>query len=210
LANYIDEFQTLMKRFKQEVVYYAHAGAGELHLRPILNLKSKQGVADFRAITLAVAQLVKKYRGSLSGEHGDGIVRSEFIPIVVGEENYKLFRRIKSTFDPQNILNPGKIVDPFPMDQNLRTHQQETPSFDTIFDFSSDQGLLRAAEKCNGAGKCRSVEPSGAMCPSFRATRDERHNTRGRANVLREVLTQNKTPNAFDSQEIDFLPTMAS
>jgi FAD/FMN-containing dehydrogenase/Fe-S oxidoreductase len=202
LANYIDEFQTLMKRFKQEVVYYAHAGAGELHLRPILNLKSKQGVADFRAITLAVAQLVKKYRGSLSGEHGDGIVRSEFIPIVVGEENYKLFRRIKSTFDPQNILNPGKIVDPFPMDQNLRTHQQETPSFDTIFDFSSDQGLLRAAEKCNGAGKCRSVEPSGAMCPSFRATRDERHNTRGRANVLREVLTQNKTPNAFDSQEL--------
>lgn len=198
LAAYIEEFQKLMVQFDQEVVYYAHAGAGELHLRPILNLKSKKGVQDFRAITLAVAKLVKKYKGSLSGEHGDGIVRSEFIPVVVGVANYQLFKKIKTLFDPNALLNPGKIVDPLPMDQNLRTAQKETPEFDTAFDFSADQGILRAAEKCNGAGKCRSVQPTGALCPSYRATRDEKHNTRGRANVLREVLTQNKKPNAFD------------
>lgn len=200
LAFYIKDFQTLMKKFSQEVVYYAHAGAGELHLRPILNLKTAKGVQDFKAISLAVAHLVKKYKGSLSGEHGDGIVRSEFIPIVVGEENYQLFKRIKKIFDPDSVFNPGKIIDSFPMDQNLRTTQKETPSHKTFFDFSSDQGLLGAVEKCNGAGKCLSVAPSGTMCPSYRATRDEKHNTRGRANVLRDVLMQNKAPNAFDSE----------
>ena len=202
LALYIKDFQVLMKEFNQEVVYYAHAGAGELHLRPILNLKTKKGVKDFKTITLAVAHLVKKYKGSLSGEHGDGIVRSEFIPIVVGKENYQLFKRIKKIFDPNSIFNPGKIVDSFPMDKNLRTLQKETPIHKTLFDFSSDQGLLRASEKCNGAGKCLSVSASGTMCPSYRATRDEKHNTRGRANVLREVLTQNIQPNAFDSEAL--------
>lgn len=202
LAAYIEEFQKLMVQFQQEVVYYAHAGAGELHLRPILNLKSKKGVQDFRAITLAVAKLVKKYKGSLSGEHGDGIVRSEFIPIVVGDANYELFLKVKKVFDPNSIFNPGKIVNPLPMDQNLRTELNQTPEFNTAFDFSDDQGILRAAEKCNGAGKCRSVQPSGVMCPSYRATRDEKHNTRGRANVLRTVLTQNKKVNAFDQKEL--------
>ena len=202
LADYIEEFQQLMLQFNQEVVYYAHAGAGELHLRPILNLKTAKGVKDFRAITLAVAHLVKKYKGALSGEHGDGIVRSEFIPIVVGQDNYQLFKEIKQLFDPKNIFNPGKIIDALPMDKNLRTENKETPVQDTAFDFSSDQGLLRAAEKCNGAGKCRSTLPSGAMCPSYRATLDEKHNTRGRANVLREVLSQDKKPNAFDSKEL--------
>ena len=198
LADYIEAFQALMQQFQQEVVFYAHAGAGELHLRPILNLKTKEGIQDFRAITLAVAKLVKKYKGSLSGEHGDGIVRSEFIPIVVGAENYALFRRIKKTFDPQGIFNPGKIVDPFPMDENLRTSTAVKAEISTLMDFSADQGLLRAVEKCNGAGQCRSVLPSGTLCPSYRATRDEKHNTRGRANVLREVLLSNTAVNAFD------------
>ena len=202
LADYIDEFQNLMERFKQNVVYYAHAGAGELHLRPILNLKSKKGIQDFRAITLSVAHLVKKYKGSLSGEHGDGIVRSEFIPIVVGDENYKTFKEIKKIFDSQNIFNPGKIIDPYPMDKYLRTRLGKSKNLDTAFDFSADHGLIRAAEKCNGAGNCRSVQPKGSMCPSYRATHDEKHNTRGRANVLREVLTNNKKPNVFDSLEL--------
>ena len=146
--------------------------------------------------------MVKKYRGSLSGEHGDGIVRSEFIPIVVGKDNYALFKRIKTIFDPNSIFNPGKIVDSFQMEQNLRTYKSETPVHDTLFDFTSDQGLLRAAEKCNGAGKCRSVAPSDTMCPSYRATLDEKHNTRGRANVLLEVLMENKSTNAFDSKSL--------
>lgn len=202
LAHYIKDFQKLMEAFKQQVVYYAHAGAGELHLRPILNLKTKEGLQDFKAITLAVAKLVKKYRGSLSGEHGDGIVRSEFIPLVVGDKNYAYFKAVKTIFDPSKIFNPGKIVDPYPMDQKLRTALKETPTHETLFDFSSDQGLLRAAEKCNGAGQCRSVQPSGTLCPSYRATREEQHNTRGRANVLREVLSENKKPNAFDSESL--------
>lgn len=202
LASYIDEFQKLMASFRQEVVYYAHAGAGELHLRPILNLKTSEGVRDFRAITEAVARLVKKYKGSLSGEHGDGIVRSEFIPLVVGEKNYILFEQVKRTFDPHGIFNPGKIVAPYPMDQNLRTNITETPLFETALDFSSSEGIYRAAEKCNGAGVCRSTLPAGTMCPSYRATRDEQHNTRGRANVLREVLSRKQHPNAFANDDL--------
>ncbi len=203
LAAYIAEFQKLMDSFNQEVVYYAHAGAGELHLRPILNLKTAQGVTDFREITQAVAHLVKKYDGSLSGEHGDGIVRSEFIPIVLGEKNKALLQKVKEIFDPHYLFNPGKIVQPWPMDENLRTmpeQMQQHPT--TFFDFSSDMGLLRAVEKCNGAGNCRTTAPTGTLCPSYRATKDELHGTRGRANVFREVLSQSDPKNKFDSREL--------
>lgn len=203
LAAYIADFQKLMQQFGQDVVYYAHAGAGELHLRPILNLKTKKGVQDFRAITHAVAKLAKQYNGSLSGEHGDGIVRSEFIPLMVGEENYDLFKKVKSLFDPFGIMNPGKIVHPFPMDKNLRYEPDiETREIKTAFDFSSDMGLLRAAEKCNGSGECRTEAPAGTMCPSYRATRNEKDSTRGRANILREVLTHNPKQNPFDHPDL--------
>ncbi len=111
LANYISEFTALMKGYNQEAIYYAHAGAGELHLRPILNLKKAEDVVLFRKITTDVAHLVKKYEGSMSGEHGDGIVRAEFIPFMIGEANYQILKRIKSAFDAHNIFNPGKIVD---------------------------------------------------------------------------------------------------
>ncbi len=120
LKDFIGEFTSIMKEYKQEAVYYAHAGAGELHLRPILNLKKQEDVKLFREITTRVAELTKKYRGSFSGEHGDGIVRAEFIPLMIGEENYEVLRRITGVFDPLNIFNPGKIVDPYPMDKNLR------------------------------------------------------------------------------------------
>ena len=203
LADYINSFRRLMDDFNQEVVYYAHAGAGELHLRPILNLKKSEGVRDFRAITFAVANLVKKYKGSLSGEHGDGIVRSEFIPLMVGQKNYELFKAVKTLFDPDKLFNPGKIVDPFPMDQNLRYSLDIQPQQpETLLDFSKDMGLLRATEKCNGSGECRSTTHRGAMCPSYRATRDEKDSTRGRANVLREVLTNNTKKNPFDDQDL--------
>lgn len=204
LANYISEFSQLMKDHNQEAIYYAHAGAGELHLRPILNLKKSEDVAMFRKITTDVAHLVKKYQGSMSGEHGDGIVRAEFIPLMIGEENYGLLKRIKKTFDPQNIFNPGKIVDAYPMDEDLRYQPDRTePEVETLMDFSTSQGILREAEKCNGSGDCRKLpEFGGTMCPSYRATRNEKDSTRARANALREFLTNSEKANKFDHIEL--------
>jgi len=142
-----------MESFGQESVYYAHAGAGEIHLRPILNLKDSKDVQAFYDISLASAKLVKKYNGSLSGEHGDGRVRAAFIEMMVGKDNYQLFRELKQTWDPNNIFNPGKIVDAPPMNDALRYEpDQMEKKIDTVFDFSSTGGILRTAEKCNGIG----------------------------------------------------------
>ena len=204
LKDFIDEFSEIMKGYDQQAVYYAHAGAGELHLRPILNLKKGEDVSLFRAITTDVAKLTKKYRGSFSGEHGDGIVRAEFIPLMIGEANYELLKRIKTYFDPNNIFNPGKIVDAYPMDESLRYEiDRKEPEVKTLLDFSDSEGILKAAEKCNGSGDCRKTEKmAGAMCPSYHATRDEKHTTRGRANALREFLTNSDQKNKFDQKEL--------
>ncbi|MDN3667832.1 FAD-linked oxidase C-terminal domain-containing protein [Echinicola jeungdonensis] len=204
LADFIDEFGEIMKEFGQKPVHYAHAGAGEIHLRPILDLKKSKDVEDFYKITEAVAKLVKKFGGSLSGEHGDGRVRAAFIPIMVGEDNYQLFRRIKNAWDPDNIFNPGKIVDTAPMTSSLRYKpDMVTPEYETAMDFSHVGGILRAAEKCNGSGDCRKLPVSGGtMCPSYMATRDEKDTTRGRANTLREFLTNSPKSNPFDHPEI--------
>ncbi len=204
LDNYIEDFTALMHSYSQNAVYYAHAGAGELHLRPILDLKQSEDVKLFRAITTDVAKLVKKYQGSMSGEHGDGIVRAEFIPLMIGEANYQLLKRIKSAFDSNNIFNPGKIVDAFPMDENLRYKTDRVePEIETFLDFSHAQGILREAEKCNGSGDCRKLpEFGGVMCPSYRATRNEKDTTRARANALREYLTNSDKPNKFNHQEL--------
>ena len=204
LPAFIKEFTALMDNYGQQAVYYAHAGAGELHLRPILNLKDKEGVEYFRKITTDVALLTKRYKGSFSGEHGDGIVRAEFIPMLIGEKNYQLLRRIKYSFDPNNIFNPGKIVDAFKMDESLRYESdRKEPEVTTLMDFSDSEGIIRLAEKCNGSGDCRkSAEASGAMCPSYHATKNERDTTRARANALREVLTNNQAVNKFDSKEL--------
>jgi FAD/FMN-containing dehydrogenase/Fe-S oxidoreductase len=203
LADYIAAFTNLMKKYDQNPVYYAHAGAGELHLRPILNLKKKEDVNQFKAITTDVANLVKKYKGSMSGEHGDGIVRSEFIPLMLGESNYELIKAVKHIFDPHAIFNPGKIIDSLPMDQNLRYQpDRKEPEIDTYMDFSADQGILRAVEKCNGSGDCRKTTTDATICPSYRATKDEKDSTRGRANVLREALTNTDSNNPFDNPQI--------
>ncbi|WP_340073675.1 FAD-binding and (Fe-S)-binding domain-containing protein [Leptobacterium sp. I13] len=204
LAPYIDAFSALMNKHKQKVVYYAHAGAGELHLRPILNLKKKEDVKLFRTITTEVAELVRKYKGSLSGEHGDGIVRAEFIEKMIGSENYTILKQLKQAFDPKNIFNPGKIIDPFPMDAALRYEaDRKEPVIDTFLDFSDSLGILRATEKCNGSGDCRKTHLSnGAMCPSYHATKDEKDTTRARANALREFLTNSGKPNKFDQKEL--------
>ncbi len=204
LSEFIGEFTGIMKGYGQEAVYYAHAGAGELHLRPILDLKKSEDVKLFRAITTDVAKLTKKYKGSFSGEHGDGIVRAEFIPLMIGEANYDLLKKVKACFDPNSVFNPGKIVDPYPMDASLRYEiDRKEPEINTLLDFSDSQGILRAAEKCNGSGDCRkSHEMQGAMCPSYHATKNEKDTTRGRANALREFLTQSDKPNPFNHSEL--------
>ncbi len=204
LEEYIGKFTEIMKRHNQDAVYYAHAGAGEIHLRPILNLKSEQDVILFRKITTEVAELVKSYNGSMSGEHGDGIVRAEFIEMMVGKENYELMIKVKTIFDPKNVFNAGKIIDPFPMDQNLRyVVGRKEPEVTTFMDFSDSKGILRAAEKCNGSGDCRKLpEAGGTMCPSYRATRDEKDTTRARANALREFLTTSEKSNTYDHKEL--------
>ena len=191
LPAYIRDFDALMHGFGQNAVYYAHAGAGELHVKPTLNLKDADDLRDFRAIAEASARLVKKYNGSLSGEHGDGRVRAEFIPMMLGEANYELLRSIKKTWDPHGIFNPGKITDAPPMDANLRYEVgAKTPERPTVMDFSDAGGFLHMAEKCNGSGDCRRLDfAGGTMCPSYRATRDEKDSTRARANVLREYLS---------------------
>ncbi|MDH5414698.1 MAG: 4Fe-4S dicluster domain-containing protein, partial [Flavobacteriaceae bacterium] len=204
LPSYINEFTTMMDKYHQKAVYYAHAGAGEIHLRPLLNLKVREDVVLFKTITLETAKLVKKYKGSLSGEHGDGIVRGSFIPLMLGEKNYELLKTIKYTFDPKNIFNKGKIIDAFPMDQSLRyAVDRKEPEIDTILDFSDSLGILRAAEKCNGSGDCRKLPISGGtMCPSYRATLNEKDTTRARANALREFLTHTEKENKFDQKEL--------
>jgi FAD/FMN-containing dehydrogenase/Fe-S oxidoreductase len=204
LANYILEFTAIMAGYGQDAVYYAHAGAGELHLRPILDLKKEDDVVLFRKITEDVARLVKKYNGSMSGEHGDGRLRAEFIEFMIGEKNYNLLREVKKAFDPNNIFNPGKIVDAAPMDTSLRyAPGRQEPGITTLMNFDDSEGILRLAEKCNGSGDCRkSVEAGGTMCPSYRATRDEKDTTRARANALREFLTNSEKPNRFDHNEL--------
>lgn len=204
LANYILEFSQIMRDHDQEAVYYAHAGAGELHLRPILNLKKAGDVALFRRITEDVAKLVKKYNGSMSGEHGDGRLRAEFIEYMIGPKNYELLKAVKKIFDPNNIFNPGKIIDAPPMDTSLRyAPDRKEPEINTILNFKDSEGILRLAEKCNGSGDCRkSVEAGGTMCPSYRATKNEKDTTRGRANALREFLTNSDKVNRFDHEEL--------
>ena len=193
-----------MKRHKQAAVYYAHAGAGEIHLRPILDLKTSQDVALFRQITTDVANLVKKYNGSMSGEHGDGIVRAEFISMMVGDKNYELMKAFKKSFDPHQVFNAGKVIDAFPMDESLRYEvDREEPEVKTLMNFDDNQGILRLAEKCNGSGDCRKLPSAGgAMCPSYRATRDEKDTTRARANALREFLTTSEKSNKYDHKEL--------
>ena len=195
LPAYIAEFDRLLaEKYGIECIHYAHAGAGELHLRPLFDLRTPAGLAMFRGVATDVAALVKRYRGSLSGEHGDGRLRGEFIRTMVGDECFQLLERVKRLFDPHGIFNPGKIIDTPPMDTSLRILPAEAePHHDTVFRFADTGGVLRAAEKCTGVGQCRkSATMGGTMCPSYMATRDEQHTTRARANVLRQALSSTR------------------
>lgn len=203
LPAYIRDFNDILKKHGLYSVHYAHAGSGELHLRPIIDLKTEEGNRLFRTIAEEVATLVKRYRGSLSGEHGDGRLRGEFIRQMVGEKNYMLLKEIKQLWDPANIFNPNKIVDTPPMNSMLRYEPgQQTPPFQTVFRFYR-QDILQHAEQCNGSGDCRKTHLSGGtMCPSYMATRNEKDTTRARANILREFLTHSTKQNRFDHKEI--------
>lgn len=191
LPSYIAELEVLLKSHNVQYSMYAHAGAGELHVEPMVNLKTSEGRTLFRTILAETAALVKKYGGSLSGEHGDGRLRGEFIPFMMGDKNYELFRQVKRIFDANGIFNKGKIVDTPPMNAYLRYEaDKSTPPQKTVFDFSRQESFLRLAEKCSGSGDCRKTEVTGGtMCPSYMATRSERDTTRARANILRQYLT---------------------
>ncbi len=204
LPEYIADFKKMLAEYDLSCVYHAHIATGELHLRPVLNLKDPKDVELFRTVASRTAELVKKYRGSLSGEHGDGRLRGEFIPVIIGEKNFELVKQIKQTWDPDNVFNANKIVNTPSMNSSLRyTPGAAIKEIETIFDFPESQGILRMAEKCNGSGDCRkSATIGGTMCPSFMATRDENTTTRARANTLREFLTNSTKKNPFDHKEI--------
>lgn len=203
LPAYIREFNEILKKHDLFSVHYAHAGSGEIHLRPIINLKTAEGHRLFRLIAEEIATLVKKYKGSLSGEHGDGRLRGEFIPQMIGQKNYRLLQELKQTWDPNNIFNPGKIVDTPPMDTMLRyTAGKQAPKFKTVFRYPG-QDVLQHVEQCNGSGDCRKSHlAGGTMCPSYMATHNEKDTTRARANTLRNFLTNSGQMNRFDHQEI--------
>ena len=201
LPAYLDEFKQMMQRLGLSCVYYGHISTGELHLRPILNVKQPADRRLFRQVAEETALLVRKYRGSLSGEHGDGRLRGEFIPLVYGQEVYELMRQVKQCWDPDGVFNMHKIVDTPPMDQYLRyeVNQQYV---------CNDRDLMCTIEQCNGAGDCRKSNLiGGTMCPTFKLTHDELHSTRARANVLREVLTRGLPPDA-DTTEVHALEEM--
>ncbi len=204
LPEYMADFEALMTKYHLDCVYHAHIGTGELHLRPVLNLKDPDDVKLFREIGYEVTHLVKKYRGSLSGEHGDGRLRGELLPLFYGDEVYELMRGLKKAFDPDNIFNSGKIIDTPPMNTSLRYKPgMPTRTIETIFDFSASMGILRATEKCNGSGDCRKTHKSGGvLCPSYMATLNEANSTRARANLLREFLTNSPKANPFDHKEL--------
>jgi FAD/FMN-containing dehydrogenase/Fe-S oxidoreductase len=188
LRDYIERFLAIVRSHGTSAGVYAHASVGCLHVRPVVNLKTEDGVRTFEAIANEISDLVLEYGGALSGEHGDGLVRSPFMQKMFGPALYEAFRTIKRTFDPHGIFNPGKIVDAPPLTSNLRYGPTYKPRvLPTHFDYGEHGGLAGAVEMCSGVGACRKTL-DGTMCPSYMATREEQHSTRGRANVLRLTM----------------------
>jgi FAD/FMN-containing dehydrogenase/Fe-S oxidoreductase len=188
LRDYIARLLEIVRRHGTTAGVYAHASVGCLHVRPVVNLKTAEGIRRMESIANDVAELVVEFGGALSGEHGDGMLRSPFMRRMYGPTLYEAFRTIKRTFDPQGIFNPGKIVDAEPMTANLRFGADyETPRPSTFFDYAEYGGMAGAVEMCSGLGACRKTL-DGTMCPSYMATRDEADVTRGRANVLRLAM----------------------
>ena len=202
LADYIEELSTFVDATDTRAAYYAHASAGCLHVRPFVNTRDAAEVEKMERIAKESLDLVLKYGGVVSSEHGDGIARGWANPHVLGEDLYELCRRTKEIFDPDRILNPGKVVDAPPMTDHLRMGPDyQTRPFRTELDFSGDGSFAAAVEKCNGNGACRKLR-AGTMCPSFMATREEQDSTRGRANALRSALAGDLPEDAMTGDDM--------
>ena len=221
LPAYMTDFQEMLKRLGTSCVYYGHISTGELHLRPIINIKTAEGKKLFREVAFETAKLVKKHKGSLSGEHGDGRLRGEFIPLMYGDTVYQMMREVKQTWDPDGVFNMHKIIDTPPMDEWLRfavgqkyAIEEEFCSNKTYYNWraafdeckvegasgvrSQAHALMCSVEQCNGAGAClKSNLIGGTMCPAYKVSGDEMRSTRTRANVLREILTRGYDSEAF-------------
>ena len=202
LPGYVRRFNQIIADHDTTASFYGHVSVGCIHVRPLINLKLEEGLDRMESIANAVADLVLEFGGSLSGEHGDGIVRGVFTERMFGPTLHQAFRELKSAFDPANIMNPGKIIDCPPLTENLRiSPKYRTPVLPSKFDFTSDVSFGHAIELCTGIGACRKTL-TGAMCPSFMATREEEHSTRGRANALRATLTGELPPSEMASRRM--------
>ena len=201
LGPFVKRFDEIVRSHNTEAGYYGHASVGCLHIRPLVSLKDEAGINRMIAIADEISDLVKEFGGSLSGEHGDGIVRGVWAEKMFGPELVDAFRDLKTTFDPQGIMNPGKIFDCPPMGENLRYGTEyNATALPTTLDFSLDTDYAGAVEMCNGMAACRKLD--GTMCPSFMATRDEEHSTRGRANLLRAALSGNLPEGTMTSRRL--------
>lgn len=202
LPEYVKRFDEIVKSHGTEAGYYGHASVGCLHIRPLINIKTRDGMEKMEAIGTDIAELVQEFDGAYSGEHGDGIVRGFFTEKLFGSELTQAFREVKSAFDPSRIMNPGKIFDTPDIKENLRFGDTyRTIEITTRLDFKKEGGFAAAVEMCNGVGACRKVH-AGAMCPSYMATREEKHTTRGRANALRGVLSGSLPAESFSSKNM--------
>jgi FAD/FMN-containing dehydrogenase/Fe-S oxidoreductase len=202
MPAFLRGFREILDRHHSRGGYYGHASVGCLHVRPMIDMKTAEGVAKMASISEEVFQLVQQYGGSMSGEHGDGIARSLYNKRLFGPEIYEAFLKLKGIFDPENIMNPGKVVDAPELTDNLRWGPEyKTIEVNTHLDFSREGGFARAIEMCNGAGVCRKRE-IGTMCPSYHATMEEEHSTRGRANALRAALSGRLPAGEFTSQRM--------
>ncbi len=203
LPAYVERFQKILDKYDTNCVFYAHASVGELHLRPMIDTTTEEGIEKMKAMAEEIAELVGEFRGSLSGEHGDGRARAPYIEKVLGKEMIPLLKQVKELWDPNYIFNPGKIVDAPPIEQDLRfSPKYISKPVDTEFHWRKEGSLNDALELCNGAGVCRKLAASGGtMCPSYMATKEEKDSTRGRANVFRQVF-EGKNPDQFKSEEL--------
>ncbi len=204
LADYTARLKEIFKKYGTSGMFYAHASVGTLHVRPVLNMKSDKDIQNMRSISEEAFEMVKDYKGSHSGEHGDGIVRSEFHEMMFGKKITNAFEEIKDTFDSKNLLNPGKIVRPFKSnDRSLMRYKSgyQTEKIDTHYDWSNWGQFSDAVEMCNNNGACRKLD-SGVMCPSYRVTKEEKDLVRGRANTLRLALSNQLPEGSFASKEM--------